>query len=251
MSFVTIFNSAVRFLPATMCVLVTLVVGSDTAKAQEWQVSCHDIGVLGAVKMPGRFEFQARTRLVEVLKRAGGPTGRAGKVVSVIHTCSCLPCADGEAKPFVKTEYNLSAAIEGKEHANPDVVPGDIVIVPETESVFVIAHGSSASLAYREGVTLTQAIAPVVRAARLSDQMRVRIQRDPLAGPRPEPFILSLKAVLDHQSEDPVLEPRDIIEISDEAGNFRSRLPPTIFRDSPLIYPSGKPPLVHRRSSNS
>jgi protein involved in polysaccharide export with SLBB domain len=147
-------------------------------------------------------------------------------------------------------EYSLSATLAGREDANPLLSAGDRILVPETELIFVVGNDFSKRQAYREGMTLTQAIGPANGAAPYSDLVRVRIQRNPAAGPQPKPFILSLKAVLDHQSEDPVLAPRDIIEISDEAGNFRSRLT-NIWGDPPLMHPDKEPPLVQRRSSNS
>jgi protein involved in polysaccharide export with SLBB domain len=244
-------KSDIRFLPATCLVLVTLAVWPETSIAQgSSQLSCNEIAILGAVKSPGRFEVAARLRLVEALTKVGGPSERAGKLVKVIRFCQCSPCVEGEVRSTSITEYDLSAALAGREAANPFVEAGDRIIVPETEVIFVIGNGFSKSLVYREGVTLTQAIAPVGGAARYSDLVRVRIHRNSAADSRPKPFIFSLKAVLDNQSEDPVLEPRDIIEISDEAGNFRPRSTSPIFRDSPLIYPSGEPPLVQRRSSN-
>ena len=251
MSLRTLVKSSSRFWPAMCLIVVAFAITTQALMARgQSQSSCQAVAVLGAVKMPGRFEISARMRLLGALAIVGGPSERAGKIVRVVHSCQCSPCAEGEVRTATTTEYDLSATLAGREDANPLLSAGDLILVPETELIFVIAYGSSTSLAYREGVTLTQAIAPVVRAPRVSDQMRVRIKRDPLAGPRPAPFILSLKSVLDHQREDPVLEPRDIIEISDEAGKFPSRLNP-IFGDPPLRHPDKEPPLVQRRSSNS
>ena len=251
MSLVTMFKSAVRFLPATLCLmLIILAVSQPTLMAQgRSQVGCHEVAILGAVRMPGRFEIPARMRLLGALAIVGGPSERAGTIVKVVHSCQCSACAEGEVRATT-TEYNLSATLAGREDANPLLSAGDLIIVRETEMIFLVGNGFSTSVVYREGVTLSQVITPVGGAVRYIDLVRVRIQRNPVAGPRPKPFTLSLKAVLDHQSADPVLEPRDIIEISDEAGNFRSRFTP-IFGDPPLMHPDKESPLVKRKSSNS
>jgi hypothetical protein len=248
---ISIRKSAFRLLPATVCVmLATLAFRPETSMGQgSSQSNCNEIAVVGSVKMPGRFQIPARLRLLGALAFVGGPSERAGKVVNVIHSCQCSPCAEGEVRTATTTEYNLSATLAGREDANPLLSAGDLIIVPETEMIFVVGSGFSKSVVYREGVTLSQVIAPLGRAVRNSDLARVRIQRNPVAGPQPKPFILSLKAVLDRQSEDPVLEPRDIVEISDETGKFRPPLSWPLW-DPPLIHPSDKPPLVKRKSSN-
>jgi hypothetical protein len=253
MSLITMFKSAVRFLPATMCLmLIILTVCQATLMAQgRSQVGCHEVAIIGAVRMPGRFEIPARMRLLGALAIGGGPSERAGKIVRVVHSCQCSPCAENEVRTATTTEYNLSATLAGREDANPLVSAGDLIIVAETEMIFVVGIGLSKKLVYREGVTLSQVIGAFAGAAQYSDPVRVRIHRNPAAGPRPKPLIFSLKAVLENRSEDPVLEPRDIIEISDKAGNFLLSPPPPLFLDSPLIHPSDKPLLVQRKSSNS
>lgn len=252
MSMITIVKSTVRFLPLTMYVMLsTLAVRPETSMAQALShVNCREIVIFGAVKTPGRFETQARMHLVEVLKRVGGPSERAGKVVQVIHFCNCLPCPEGEVKAPASSEFNLSAVLEGKKDANPDVMAGDIVIVPEAELIFVVGNVlSQKSLVFREGVTLTQAIATAGGVAKHSELVRIRIHRNPANGLRSTLLNFSLKAVLDNRSQDPMLQPQDIIEISDETGKFSPPLTPPQF-DPPLMDPTGDPPLSQRKSSN-
>lgn len=246
MSLITMFKSAVRFLPATMCLmLIILAVSQTTLMAQgRSQAGCHEVAIIGAVRMSGRFEIPARMRLLGALAIAGGPSERAGKIVRVVHSCQCSPCAEGEVRSATGNEYNLSAVLKGREEANPFVGAGDSIIVPEAELVFVIGNVlSSKSLVYREGMTLTMAIAIAGGVARSGDQVRIRIHRNRADGSRPTPVILNLKAVLRSRSEDPVLEPRDIIEISDETGKFGSPFTPPLF-DTPVKPPTAGPALI-------
>jgi protein involved in polysaccharide export with SLBB domain len=228
-----------------------LAAGHDSVKAQvSGQTSCQEIAVLGAVKQPGRFKFARRIRLIEVLAYSGRPSERAGKIVRVVRTCACTPCLNKETKAAESSDYELSAVLQGREGSNRELAPGDMVIIPERELVFVIGNVfQQKSLVYREGMTLTRAIAIVGGVAKNSDLVQIRIYRDSSTRARSNPLIFTLKAVLRNRNEDPVLQPRDIIQVSDEAGNFQRPFTPPIW-DPPLIRPSGDPPLFLRKSSN-
>jgi len=252
MLLITMFKSAVRFLPASMCLmLIILAVSQATLMAQgRSQVGCQEVAIIGAVRMPGRFEIPARLRLLGALAIVGGPSERAGKIVKVIHSCECSPCAEAEVRTATATEYNLSATLAGREDANPLLSAGDLIIVVEAELVWVVGNVvSQKSLVYREGVRLTQAIAMVGGVVKHSDLVRIRIYRNPSTPPTPNSPIFNLKALLDNRSEDPVLQPNDIIEISDETGKFGSPLSPPLW-NPPLMPPPGDPPLIQRKSSN-
>ena len=207
-------------------------------------VSCHEIAVIGAVKTPGRFKVQGRIRLSEVLTLGGGPISPAGRVVHVLHICSCYRCSESEAKDQKGMEYDLSATLQGRESANPYVQVGDLVIVPEAEFVSVIGNAlRQQTFVYREGVTLTRAIALAGGVVKSSDLVRVKIRRPPYAGQSSDTKVVNLKAILQGSIEDPILRPYDILEVSDERGFFLDNS----FRLSP---PLGDPPLIQRRSPN-
>lgn len=231
--------------------VVALAAGTKTASAQALsQIGCHETAIIGAVKTPARLKIQRQIRLLETLTGAGGPTERAGKVVRVIHSCKCSPCNEGVSKAPESNEYYLADVLRGGAHANPEVVAGDLIIVPEAEMVFVIGNGiRSKSLVYREGMTLTRAIAMAGGLAQNSDLVKVRIYRDSSTRARSNLLVFTLKAVLRNRNEDPVLQPQDILEITDESGNFRSPFSP-IFLDSPLMRPTGDSSLMQPRSLN-
>lgn len=226
-----------------ICLLVAG--GSDVARAQIFsQISCHEIAIMGAVRTPGRLNVQGRMRLVEVLTQAGGSTARAGKVVSVYHSCNCGP-SEAQTKTSEGTEYDLTAALQGQESANPYVEAGDLVMVPETNVVFVAGNLlNQRSLVYVQGMTLTRAIAFAGGVATSSDLTRVRIHRKVATGAATEKFIFNLKAIVQGQVEDPLLRPLDILEVSDKEGRF--------LLDSPrkLDWPTWDPPLLPRKSPN-
>src|SRR5437773_85254 len=170
------------------------------------QTSCHEITVFGAVNMPGHFEMKRRMRLLEALAIAGGPNKRAGKTVRVIHSCKCSPCSEAETRTS-DIEYDLATALRGRDSANPNLAAGDLVIVPETEVVFTRGNVlSEKSLIFREGVTLTQAIA-TVGIARNSDLVRVKIHHPTTTSQRYSFEVVNLKAIKEGHVADPLLRP--------------------------------------------
>ncbi len=212
-----------------------------TAKSQaSAQTSCHEIAVVGAVNLPGRFKLKEGRRLLEVLAYAGGPSERAGKTVRVVRTCDCQPCPNKETKKGESSDYELAAVLHGREGANPDLAPGDVVIIPERELVFVYIQ-SQRSVAYVEGLRLTKVLAAVGIAVN-GDLQNVKIHH-PRTSQRQYSFdIVNLRAIREGRIEDPLMRPWDILEPSDEQGQFP--WPP--FRLNPIL----DPPLFPRNSPN-
>jgi hypothetical protein len=237
------FNVKLRSPADCVCLLLILAGCMETARGQDSPgAKCDEITVFGAVKTPGQFKAADHMRLREALKMAGGPNERAGKVVRVIRSCKCSPCAEGQSRTS-DIEYDLATALRGQNSANPHLVAGDIVIVPETEIVSVIGNVmSQASLTFRKGMTSTRAIA-IVGIDRNSDLVRVKLHHPGSPG-RPYAIgIVTLKTIIDGELEDPQLRPGDILEVSDEQGRFvwdplRMRL--KIYRDPP-IFPRKSP----------
>lgn len=207
------------------------------------QKSCQQIAVLGAVRTPSRLDAPLHLRLLEVLGRVGGPNERAGRTVRIVHTCNCSPCDKSESKAGDVNEYNLIDVLHGRENGNPYVAPGDIVVVPEADSVFVIGNViTGRSIAFNEGMTVTRAIAMAgVVVGRGSDLVTVRIHRKTSDGTRQDPIIVRLKAILDGHAENVLLQPWDIVEVSDGLGHFQ------VPRMSP---PTWDPPLRPRKETS-
>ena len=222
---------------------LVLAAGHDTARAQaSAPVSCDQIAVLGAVKIPGRLKFERGIRLREVLTHTGGPSERAGKIVRVVRTCECTSCQNEQTKARDSSDYELSAVLLGREGANPDLAPGDKVIIPEAELVFVRLNGltSQRSVVYREGLRLTRVLA-AIGIAMDSDLMNVKIHHPRTAQQQYGFDLVNLKAIREGWIEDPLLRPWDILELSDGQGRF------VPFRFSNPIF---DPPLFPRNSPN-
>lgn len=196
------------------------------------QNSCRQIVVFGAVRTPGRFDASQRLRLLEVLRRVGGPNEQAGKTVRVVHPCNCSPCDNPESKANVVNDYTLVDVLRGRENGNPFVVPGDIVMVLEADSVFVLANVTKLrSIRFSEGMTVTRAIAMAGVVVKSSALVVIRIHRTSTGA---SPIIVNLRAVIRDRTEDVVLQPNDAVEVSDDWGHFQ---PPRLW------FPTWDPPL--------
>jgi hypothetical protein len=212
------------------------------------QKGCQQIAVIGAVRTPSRLDAPLRVRLLEVLGRVGGPNERAGKTVRIVHPCNCSPCDKSESKAGDVNEYNLVDSLHGRENGNPYVTPGDIVVVAEADSVFVIGNVIT-QIRFSEGITVTRAIAMAGGVVgRGGDLVRVRIHRKTSDGIRQDPIIVRLKAILDGHAENVLLQPWDIVQVSDGLGHFQEpRMSPPTW-DPPL--PKWNPPLHPRKETS-
>jgi len=201
------------------------------------QNSCQQIRVIGAVQNPGRLDAPSRLRLVDIVARAGGPTARAGKIIRVVHACKCGRCSDEEKAKEVH-EYSLAEVLRGRDGENPNVNPGDIVVVPETELVYVMGNARRlTNIVFREGLHVSQAIAMAGETGSSDDRTTIRIDRVSSEKGYQNLFAVSLKAIKEGRAQDVLLQPRDFVTVSEVQGNSLSPLIgyPTIIRDPPLI----------------
>ena len=160
--------------------------------------------VFGAVRAPARLELRRPVRLAEVLTMAGGLTNRASGTVKVTHADSDSP---GKSHTYV-----LSEMLRREETANPYVEGGDIVFVTELDPIYVIGSVLTQSEFYPKApMTLTQAIKLAGGARRNAQISRVVIYR------HEKGFGFAIRADLvairKHRTEDPLLQPYDIVEV--------------------------------------
>jgi protein involved in polysaccharide export with SLBB domain len=244
-------GSAASYLLLVIALL--LIAMAQAAHAQQspnsWglsEIGCQQIAVIGAVRRPSRLDAPRRLRLLEVLGKVGGPNEQAGKTVRIIPNCNCSPCD----KLAHASEYSLADVLRDRETGNPYVVPGNIVVVPVADSVFVIGNAHTGrSIRFSEGMTVTRAIAMAGGVVgRGGDLVRVRIHRKTSDGIRQDPIIVRLKAILDGHAENVLLQPWDIVQVSDGPGHFQvPRMSPPTW-DPPL--PKWNPPLHPRKETS-
>jgi protein involved in polysaccharide export with SLBB domain len=217
----------------------------STSAPQYSRPNWHQIAVMGAVRTPSRLDASSPLRLLEVLGRVGGPNERAGKIIRIVHSCNRSPCDKLAPNTSDVSEYNLVDVLRDRENRNPLVVPGDIVIVPEVISIFVMGNVIEPKvIRLVERMTVTRALALAGGVGRGGQLVVIRIYRNSPDATRQGRIIVSLRAILEGHAADVLLQPLDVVEVSDELGHFRS------LRPREWLTPIWDPPLGPRKDTS-
>jgi polysaccharide biosynthesis/export protein len=186
--------------------------------------------VFGAVRQPTRVEMKRKVRLNELMAVSGGFTERASGTIQILHTEPLMcpePGEESEAAPIDGTKIPLqivkiSELRSGKKDANPVIRPGDYVLVTEAEPVYITgAVLSPGGIYLREQLMLSRALAMVGgtrKEAKLSD---VKVYRQVPGSANQEVLHVDVAAIKKNQKPDFLLQPYDVIEVT-EAGMFSS-----------------------------
>ena len=194
--------------------------------------------VFGAVRQATRVEMKRKVRLNELMAVAGGFTERASGTIQILHTEPLMCPEPGEealAAPIDGTKIPLqvvkiSELRAGIPEANPFIRPGDYVLVTEAEPVYITgAVLSPGGLYLRDQVMLSRALAMVGgprKEAKLSD---VRVYRQVAGSANQEVIHVDVSAIKKNEKPDFLLQPYDVIEVSESGMFSANRIGPTIF----------------------
>ena len=184
--------------------------------------------VFGAVRQATRVEMKRKVRLNELMAVSGGFTERAAGTIQILHT-EPLMCPEAgeeaEAAPIDGTRIPLQVVTisdlrSGKPEANPVIRPGDYVLVTEAEPVYITgAVLSPGGIYLRDGLTLSRALAMVGGARKEAKLNDVAIYRQVPGSIKQETIHVDVAAIKKNQKEDFILQPYDIIEVT-ESGMF-------------------------------
>lgn len=191
----------------------------------------------GAVKLPHRFQIRRPVRLNELIIIAGGLTDTAGgdirvfrspnagcKSVNRTESDGTIPVSQGE-RPEVRN-FTIADLLKGSRAANPYIMPGDIVSIMDSPPVYLIGGVSNPGrIAYRQGLTVSRAIATAGGVAKVGDEENTTIFRREKG--QSKVIEVSLSAIGSKTIEDPVLSPYDIVEVAIKDGEKR-KFPPLI-----------------------
>jgi polysaccharide export outer membrane protein len=172
--------------------------------------------------------MKRRVRLNELMAVSGGFTERAAGTIQILHTEPLMcpePGEEAEAAPIDGTKIPLQIVKiaelrAGKAEANPVIRPGDYVLVTEAEPVYITgAVMSPGGLYLRDQLMLSRALAMVGGARKEAKLNDVRIYRSIPGTANQEIIHVDVAAIKKNQKPDFLLQPYDIIEVS-EAGMF-------------------------------
>jgi polysaccharide export outer membrane protein len=180
------------------------------------------VAVIGAVNDQARFELQRRVRLLELLTYAKGPSPKAGQTINIVRSVPTLPCEKANAENddlSAFSSFKLSETLSGKPEANPYLLPGDIVTIPEADQIYVVGNVfTPITIPLKEPITLSRAIAMAGGLRQDSKKDKVRIVRQSPGSSVRKELIVDLSAIEKRSAEDVALMPNDIVDVPTSAG---------------------------------
>lgn len=183
------------------------------------------VTVYGEVKQQQQIDLRREARLLELISFAGGVTEEAGGLIQVFRTRAPI-CNDVTEDSIWKVEkgdglevpsrmYSLTSLKQGRDEANPIILPGDIIVVQKASPVYFTGEVRQGQGVYIKngGLSLSQALAMVGGVSREAKTKDITIRRlKPNSGER-EIISVNYDLIKKGQQKDVMLEPYDIIEV--------------------------------------
>ena len=180
------------------------------------------VAIIGSVNEQSRFELQRNVRLLELLTYAKGPSAKAGQSIHIVHSTAPSPCKQAEGTEDVAASfstYKLSDTLQGDPKANPFLEAGDIVTLPEADQVYVVGNVfTPMTIALKEPITLTRAIAMAGGLKQDSKKEKVRVVRQEAGSMTKKEIIVDLSAIEKKRADDVALLPNDIVDVPTSGG---------------------------------
>lgn len=179
--------------------------------------------VYGEVRTPQQVVLTRRTTLLEILSFSGGATEEAGGTVQVFRTrppiceetASDANWGSADAGEMPSRLYSLTAVKSGTESANPQIYPGDVVVVQKASSVYITGEVASPQGIFLKegGLSLTEAIAKIGGVRREAKTKDIKIYRLKPNSKEREVISANYDLIKKGQQKDVMLEPNDIVEV--------------------------------------
>ncbi len=183
------------------------------------------VTIYGEVKEQQQIELRRETRLLELISFAGGVTEEAGGLIQVFRTRPPL-CSDANEENMWKAEggdglevpsrlYSLNSVKQGREEANPLILPGDIIVVQKAAPVYFTGEVRNPTGVYIKNgsLSLSQALAMVGGPNREARTKEITIRRLKSNSSGYEVITVNYEAIKKGEQKDVMLEPYDIIEV--------------------------------------
>ena len=185
--------------------------------------------IYGAITTPQQIDLRRKATLMELISISGGVTEDAGGMIQIFRT-QPLMCADGTEETRWKEEagtamevpsrmYSLTSLRLGREEANPEIIPGDIIVVLKASPVYITGEVLSPQGIYLKegGMSLTEAIAKIGGVRREAKTKDIKIYRLKDNSKDREIIAVNYDLIKKGDQKDVMLEPYDIVEV-DKAG---------------------------------
>jgi len=183
------------------------------------------ISIYGEVRTQSQFDPTRRVYLLEVISHAGGVTEKSGGTIQVFRPRPPIcpepgqsdwgPAGSSEGVGVPSRMYSLASLRQGKEESNPEIFPGDIIIVQKAAPVYVTGEViKPGELDIPEGgLPLMQAVAMASGITREAKTKEIKIYRRKPGTTEPQVIAINYDSIRKGEQKDLMLEPFDIVEV--------------------------------------
>lgn len=181
--------------------------------------------IYGEVVTPQQVVLTRKATLLELLSFSGGVKEEAGGMIQVFRTRKPIctepdtetdwqPTADG-GLDVPSRLYSLSSLRLGKEEANPQIFPGDVVVVQKASPVYITGEVLTPQGLYLKegGLSLSEAIAKIGGVRREAKTKDIKIYRLKSNSKDREIISANYDLIRKGTQKDIMLEPYDIVEV--------------------------------------
>ncbi len=182
------------------------------------------VSIYGEVRQQKQVDLTRRAYLLELISFVGGETEKSGGMIQVFRTR--LPmCGEPGQSDWGPTSvdgigvpsrmYSLAALRQGREESNPEIFPGDIIVVQKAAPVYVTGEViKPGEMSIPEGgLPLMQAVAMASGITREAKTKEMKIFRRKAGSAEPEVISANYDLIRKGQQKDIMLEPFDIVQV--------------------------------------
>jgi polysaccharide biosynthesis/export protein len=180
--------------------------------------------IYGEVRQQQQVVLTREARLLELLSSAGGVTEDAGGMIQVFRTRKPICGEDSgdilwdsqaDKSDVPSRMYSLNSVKQGRNEANPVILPGDIIVVLRAAPVYITGEVMSAQGIYlKDGsLSLVEAIAKVGGVQRTAKTKDIKIYRLKANSKDREIISVNYDLIKKGEQKDVMLEPYDIVEV--------------------------------------
>ncbi len=181
--------------------------------------------IYGAITTPQQVELRRQATLMELISISGGVTEDAGGMIQIFRAQAPM-CADPSDDNSWKLDsddklevpsrmYSLNSLRLGREEANPEIYPGDIIVVLKASPVYITGEVLAPQGIYLKdgGLSLTEAIAKIGGVSRQAKTKDIKIYRLKDNSREREVIAVNYDLIKKGEQKDVMLEPYDIVEV--------------------------------------
>lgn len=194
------------------------------------------VSIYGEVRQQQQVVLTRKAHLLELISFAGGVTEKSGGMIQVFRTRPPI-CAEPGVENEWKTEngggldvpsrmYSLISLRQGRDEANPEIFPGDIIVVQKAAPVYVtgeVIRPGEMNIP-EGGLPLMQAVAMASGITREAKTKTIKVYRRKEGSAQPEIITVNYDLIKKGEQKDVMLEPFDIVEVDKAAKKFTDYL---------------------------